>query len=451
MDLLRRYEIDVGGWVPVDDGSAGVPRHEPATPEPEWPLLPDDLPPNRRPPTWRIVFVLIVVIAAGAAAVEMVSGGLDPGIASSAADTAVESTTAAAVGPQPDPAVPPPRPAAARPDPSPYPAAIPSADTDEGEAEDEVILVAPKPPKVKVPKADLPRRPQRRAKVLNPEPANILRDLGGGRFTPCHATVLWTYSPPCVFGKKRKGFHVMVLGDSHMAHWGRPLEKVMDARNWRVTWLTKASCTPAITRVYNERVGRELPECDKWRQWALTRIAREKPDLVLVGGTIGVNPAIPGKWRPVNGWSHRRSLMVDAFEKTLKRLRRSADNVVVVADIPAPRRAGIDPIPCIQKNRKRLNRCSFSINSNRVQPSHVYMQFDKRAARRVKGIQVLNMIDHVCPNGRCRVVIDDRIVYRDDTHLSGVFTGSLSRVLNQSFPASWVGEGGKAPARAPAS
>jgi len=452
--LARRYDIEVGGWTPDENGGdeARAESQSPPSEPPAWVSRGQSQPPGRpgsvgrRGGLMRLV-VAVVAVATGVAIGVIAAGDrLDSGVAAHqppSGDTVAGGLSDGISDVGQDEEVEP-------------------ADVDggsggaaAGEGGDDGGPGAGKSNggkgvgKVRVPPAKVSRKPQRKAKQLRPAPANILRDLGGGRFTPCHRPVLTSFSPACVFGKKRAGFHAVVFGDSHAAHWGNAIEKVMDERNWRVTWLTKSSCTPAAVRTYNAGVGRDYPECDRWRNRVMERIRKEKPDLVLVGGTVGATPALPGVWKPVVPVSKARKVMIDRMARTLRRLSHSADNVVLIADLPAPRRAGLDPIACIRKNPNRLDRCRFDMASGRSAPSHHRVQFDKRAAKLIEGVQVLDFTDYVCLDGICRAVIDDRIVYRDTTHLSGVFTRSMANVFNRSLPAAWVGRNGKAPPSAP--
>jgi hypothetical protein len=110
----------------------------------------------------------------------------------------------------------------------------------------------------------------------------------------------------------------------------------------------------------------------------------------------------------------------------LRRLRAIAKRVVVVADPPRPR---IDVPDCVSRSLRELRRCAFPRG-----PAVAKAQLVSAAARRVRGVLVLDPTELFCLPDLCASVIGDVLVYRNSGHLTASFARTLAPWLGRRLP-----------------
>src|SRR3954451_23203194 len=91
----------------------------------------------------------------------------------------------------------------------------------------------------------------------------------------------------CRFGDPAGGRVVVLVGDSHAAHWFPALDAVARQQHWQLWFWAKSACGYAEVREELPAYHREYTECTAWRRSALDRIAAlPRVDLVVVGRAI---------------------------------------------------------------------------------------------------------------------------------------------------------------------
>lgn len=268
-----------------------------------------------------------------------------------------------------------------------------------------------------------PPKLQASAKAISPKPTS--KDARGDRGPiwdeGCMAEPEATDSKECVFGDRASRRTVVLFGDSHaMASFGAA-EEVAKRRGWRLVALTKAGCPPYETLVYNPKVGREYRECVEWHEHALERIARERPEMVLVAGAIHYKPMREGRMVSEGDVDFA---LEGGYRSMLERLRDTGARVVAMKDLP---RAPFDMTDCASEHLDDLRRCSF-------EPGEEYADsFDARAAREVQGVRMIDLSSAICADGTCFGVIGNALVYRDDDHLTYTFSRTMAPWLDREL------------------
>ena len=262
---------------------------------------------------------------------------------------------------------------------------------------------------------------QEQVSAIRPTPADAAGDRGALFDEGCLVKGKDRTSPECVHGDPDGETTVVVLGDSHALQYHPALRRIADRRGWRLVGLTRASCP--IGEVDYQ------PTCNAWREHALRRIERERPDLVLTSSATDQRFRVK-----VGGTRLSRSasqpLLERGYAATFRRLSATGARVAVIRD---QARAPFEVGECVSRNPSELRRCAF-----RPRRAGAYA-FDARgaeqAARRVK---VIDTIGVLCPrtSGRrlCPAVIGDVLVYRDTYHLSATFAATLDRWLEPRLP-----------------
>lgn len=254
---------------------------------------------------------------------------------------------------------------------------------------------------------------------IRPAPGKALDDRGRAFQDGCHLKNAKRVTPPrCVYGVPDAPTTAVLLGDSHGLQWFGAMHRLARREGWRLVSLTRAGCTSADV-TYAAR-------CDRWRRLALRRIERERPALVVVSN------ATSSKYRVTRGGrklSRRASqpILVRGFARTLRRLRATGAAVAVIQDQGfAPK----DVVACVARHRQRPDRCTFRMR----RPAR--LAFDAKATRRTTGARLIDPLEVLCGRGarRCRAVIDGRLVYRNDYHLTATFSASTASWLAGRLP-----------------
>jgi hypothetical protein len=218
---------------------------------------------------------------------------------------------------------------------------------------------------------------------------------------------------------------VVLFGDSHAMQHFPALEQVALERRYRVEVLTKAACPPSTMRVYNRQMQRRNLECERWREFALRRLARLRPAMVVVGTSTNY-PSLAGDRR----LSPQASMpaFVRGYAEVLRRLRGLSRHVVVLRDTPRP--PG-DPPSCVSEHLKDLRKCAFS-----RQRAYVHPQPERAAIRgaRSRRIRLLDTASRFCLRRLCPAVIGDVLVYRRSAHITATYSRTLAGWFERRLP-----------------
>jgi len=214
---------------------------------------------------------------------------------------------------------------------------------------------------------------------------------------------------PCTLEPEGAERTVALVGDSIGAQWASLLPAAFpDAR---IVILTKSSCPMVDEPYFYERIGRVYRVCERWREKALAYLESLRPDVVFVGSA--------------STYPYSRSQWVEGSRRILMRLGRAARRVVVIAGTP---QLGMDGPGCLAKIRNRLHLvdrfCSRQVpETSRIATVNGWL---KEAAAAVPNAAVLDFSPWVCPEGRCRALVNGVVAFRDGQHLTDSFVRRLA-------------------------
>lgn len=266
---------------------------------------------------------------------------------------------------------------------------------------------------------------QTSAKQLRPLPSDAYDDRGA----PFENGCLVDQDDPevntsCTYGDRDSDTAVVLIGDSHALQYFNGLNTVAKERGWRLELLTKSACSPSDATQYHEQFNRAYEECDEWYEGAMEYIEDMEPSLVIVG-----NKAVEPMMRDGERLDREESAeeMTAGLVTTLERLQDAGAEVAVIADNPYPPH---DVPSCVSEHLDDLAQCAFPRSEGLD-----YEPVNSLAARQVPGVTLLDPINQYCPDGVCPPVIGNVLVYRDGTHVTGSFTGSLAGWFDEKLPA----------------
>jgi peptidoglycan/LPS O-acetylase OafA/YrhL len=226
---------------------------------------------------------------------------------------------------------------------------------------------------------------------------------------------------PCRYGDTLSATTVVVFGDSHAAQWAPAFIDVATQQKWQVVFLVKNGCPAAVVPM--KRNGWTYRECDDFRAQAIREMERIRPALVVVSSYQAyVSRAQRQGWRgdPLDIWRN-------GHEKLFASLSHLATPMVLLQDTPRP----LMDIPTCM-SRRLHNRFFRDIQCDipRGQAfDSVAVTAVERALAKNEKIARIDLTDRLCSTTSCPALIDQQIVYRDNSHITAEFAGRLAPVL----------------------
>ena len=228
-----------------------------------------------------------------------------------------------------------------------------------------------------------------------PAPADAGADRSRAYYDGCIVPFVATRSPTCVYGAKRSSTTVVLFGDSHALQYFPALDRV--ARHRRL----------AARRAHKGRAARRPPPpcaavrrysraCARWRDYAIRRIARERPALIVASGATHYRVYERGRWL---GRRASDRALSRGYVATATRLAAIAP-LTVIRDLPCRRSTSR---PASPPRCTHLRRCAFE----RPRPDVI-----SPSVRGIAAVTMLDPLEELCPRRLCPAVIGDVIVYR---------------------------------------
>jgi peptidoglycan/LPS O-acetylase OafA/YrhL len=227
----------------------------------------------------------------------------------------------------------------------------------------------------------------------------------------------------CIYGNPNGTYNVAYVGDSHASALFPGVNEVAKAHGWRMTAYLKINCSflDMALDIGLPPPRRPYPECTTWNKAVLSRIQSSPPDLVIISMSRWIWPA--------NGYSDSVSNDSNALIRQIQKLPTST-KVVIIQDPPLPTNQKVPD--CLSANLSDYRKCSFS----RSLGFGSSMGSREKAAAKATGAGLIDLTAAVCPGtGRCPVVINNMIVWRDEHHLTATFATSLGPVIDAQLVA----------------
>jgi peptidoglycan/LPS O-acetylase OafA/YrhL len=245
------------------------------------------------------------------------------------------------------------------------------------------------------------------------------------RYQQCVGTAGHDTSPICHLGAARSSHVVVVYGDSHAQEWLPALVYVADKAGWQLVPVIHTGCTaikwssdptaPGPTPIVglpNLRV-QHTQGCEKWHSWAMREISALHPQAIVY--------ATAYSWGASYGGSSMK-YDLQGLSVELAGLHKIVPRVVVLDD--SPYWPAQDPVQCLLSSGATLGRCVLGLPSSN--PS-----FDDQVTSIIKstGASFIPTSQLFCAKLRCPSVIAGIVVYRDQSHIDGVYSTYLGPAL----------------------
>lgn len=229
----------------------------------------------------------------------------------------------------------------------------------------------------------------------------------------------------CVLGDPKGTRTIALYGDSHIGMWLGPLERLAKAEHWKLLTFMKASCLPVDATEY--RVDKHWPytECDTYREWAYTEMARRKPDRIIISGLLAQNFADPADGSKMLTIDASRPVFAAGSLHALQRLRTITPQVYVLGGTP---NLDDEPGDCLGTRKATMATCAVPLDRRTAERNE-----DWQKAAVATGAHFVDPVQWFCDKDTCPLVIRDVIVYRDNNHITRTFANTLHIALGRKL------------------
>jgi len=212
-----------------------------------------------------------------------------------------------------------------------------------------------------------------------------------------------TRSKICPLGDTTAGRTIVAYGDSHMGMWLPALDALGRQTHFRVIPLIKLGCSPfEVDQLFKGNTP--YSSCPGFRDWAVLKIGRIHPRLVVVTGRAFWALDPPPGTSYSDYWRH-------GVTTAANRLARRAGRVVVLGDISSP--IEVIPSSCASDPDFTMASCESDVVQKATNANAAAIRGAEEA-----GVGYAPTLSLVCRSGRCPLVIDHLVAYHDRGHIS---------------------------------
>ncbi|WP_286175238.1 acyltransferase family protein [Mycobacterium sp. DL99] len=220
--------------------------------------------------------------------------------------------------------------------------------------------------------------------------------------------------PDCASGDTASATKVALIGDSHAGMWQPALETAAQQQRWRLETYAKVTCPPMKLPILSPYLDREFTECKQWRADVLTRVAKERPALIVLD--------MVRRYGADFGFVSYDPTWLDGLTRLVSQLRGTGARVLVLGPVPDPHTT----VPtCLSAHMDDASACapdrSIAVNDTGIAA--------ESAAVQAGGGQYARLDQYFCTDQRCPVIVGNTLVFRDDNHITAEYAQLLSPVM----------------------
>jgi SGNH domain (fused to AT3 domains) len=224
--------------------------------------------------------------------------------------------------------------------------------------------------------------------------------------------------PSCVYGDPRGTRTMVLFGDSHAEMWLPGFDAMAKRAHWKLIFLAKPGCPAAYIQTYDPfRKKYPFKECDEWHAYAVSRINRTRPDLLVLSDEF-VTP------RDKNYRVISDSVWTAGLERTLHLIAHGTRKVIL-GDIGYLPQSAPD---CLAAHESDVRACSAAAKTA-VLADHLQAEHTAATAAHAGYVRV---IPWFC-SAVCTPIIGNMVVYFDQFHITSTYSVFLSGVLRTAL------------------
>ena len=247
---------------------------------------------------------------------------------------------------------------------------------------------------------------------LRPAPAAAMADQ------PTIAEACVAYDPAnapyseCVYGDTAGDKSIVLVGDSHAAHFMGPLDTAAKQNGFRLYVLTRVGCPFNARPMHSETLT--YTNCSSQNLQTVQDIITIAPELVVTSAMR------PSSYEKALGWAwDAPQEAVNGYVEVLDPLHKAGIRIGIIGDVPYPESS----IPECLVEKSDASECSAPLPSLSGEPDPLL-----EAATRIEGARTVDLTGYFCAGSQCPGAIGNVLVYRDN-HITDTFARTLVQPL----------------------
>ena len=219
---------------------------------------------------------------------------------------------------------------------------------------------------------------------------------------------------------------IYMFGDSHIEMWIPAVYMALKGKHvtLRVKWTS--GCPVARISIWGINTGGQYgAQCNIWREQSEAKVLAAKPDYVILAERTST--LFTGPNQPLDG-----PTLTEGLQNTIHFFQSGGVKVIVIGDTP-PFENWLNPGSCVSVNLTALTRCQTAMTSS----SQYFKSFGaaEALAAHATGSTFIDPTPWLChlTSKRCPAVVDDKVVYRDSSHISLEASYGLSGLMGASL------------------
>ncbi|WP_217586453.1 acyltransferase family protein [Lentibacillus saliphilus] len=202
----------------------------------------------------------------------------------------------------------------------------------------------------------------------------------------------------CSYGEtENPDYTIALVGGSHSGHWFPALEQFAEDLNLKIDVYNKDAC-----RFSNDDFNGNLSDtCMEWNEKVVNSLMTDPPDLIFTTATLNREPNVPQGY--LDMWKKFEGISTIFAIRDNPRMKEDTPTCVELHGPEAcgvPRSEGLSDIPPWENLKEPL-----------------------------KNVYFADLSDYFCDDDTCHSVIGNVLVYRDQHHISTLYSKTLAEPL----------------------
>ncbi|MEI8080435.1 MAG: acyltransferase family protein [Actinomycetes bacterium] len=230
----------------------------------------------------------------------------------------------------------------------------------------------------------------------------------------------------CYYGVLGSKTTIALTGDSHSMQWYGAALAMANSRGWRLHMMPMPSCQIADVRLGKPLVDADnSDDCRRFGREVIDRLIREHPAVVMLSARNGYQEAVDADGRTRTP-EESKQLIADGTARYVAELRAAGITVVFLRDTPTF--AGSVPT-CVAEHLANPSDCDVTLDTSSLTDTTAMAQ-----AVQASGAVWVDTLPWVCPTGPTCTAVDDALIkYRDEQHMTYMFSATLADELGRKI------------------
>ena len=220
----------------------------------------------------------------------------------------------------------------------------------------------------------------------------------------------------CTFGDVHSSRTIAVVGDSHANQWTGAFDAFGKSAHYKIVLYAKAACPPGLyTTDVDPITNRLYTQCNQWRNAIFAKVLELQPKFVIIASELRTLDIDPGP-----------------MVQSVHNFQASGAHVIYLEDTPNPGAIGSIP-DCLAEHPNAIEKCALPRHAPATRLDAMIQRRVESAAVAGAGATLLDPTSWFCTATVCPPVINNMVVYEDDSHVTSTYATWLAPVMSAAL------------------